>query len=106
MNGRVTLLGAGPGDPELLTLIGKRRLHEADVVLYDRLIDPSLLAFTSDKASLVDVGKLPEHHKVKQSQINQLLVDYARDGKNVVRLKAGDPYVFGRGGEEDRKSVV
>lgn len=100
MNGRVTLLGAGPGDPELLTLIGKRRLHEADVVLYDRLIDPSLLAFTSDKASLVDVGKLPENHKVKQSQINQLLVDYARDGKNVVRLKAGDPYVFGRGGEE------
>lgn len=100
MNGRVTLLGAGPGDPELLTLIGKRRLNEADVVLYDRLIDPSLLAFTNDHVELVDVGKLPQHHKVKQSQINQLLVDYAYAGKKVVRLKAGDPYVFGRGGEE------
>lgn len=100
MKGRVTLLGAGPGDPELLTLIGKRRLSEADVVLYDRLIDPSLLAFTADGAELVDVGKLPQHHKVKQSKINQMLVDYAHAGKRVVRLKAGDPYVFGRGGEE------
>jgi uroporphyrinogen III methyltransferase/synthase len=100
MNGRVTLLGAGPGDPELLTLIGKRRLSEADVVLYDRLIDPSLLAFTAENAELVDVGKLPQHHKVKQSKINEMLVDYAQNGKKVVRLKAGDPYVFGRGGEE------
>lgn len=100
MQGRVTLLGAGPGDPELLTLIGRRRLAEADVVLYDRLVDPSLLAFTNDQVELVDVGKLPKHHKVKQTQINQMLVDYARDGKKVVRLKAGDPYVFGRGGEE------
>lgn len=99
-NGRVTLLGAGPGDPELLTLIGKRRLAEADVVLYDRLIDPSLLAFTSEHAKLVDVGKLPHHHKVKQSRINQMLVDDAQAGQKVVRLKAGDPYVFGRGGEE------
>lgn len=100
MNGRVTLLGAGPGDPELLTLIGKRRLAEADVVLYDRLVDPSLLAFTNSQVKLVDVGKLPQHHKVKQTRINQLLVNYARVGKKVVRLKAGDPYVFGRGGEE------
>lgn len=100
MKGRVTLLGAGPGDPELLTLIGKRRLKEADVVLYDRLIDPSLLAFTDDHAKLVDVGKMPKHHRVRQAQINQMLVKYAQDGKRVVRLKAGDPYVFGRGGEE------
>ena len=100
MNGRVSLLGAGPGDPELLTLIGKRRLNEADVVLYDRLIDPSLLAFTSEDASLINVGKMPLHHKVKQSKINEMLVDYAKSGKKVVRLKAGDPYVFGRGGEE------
>ena len=100
MSGRVTLLGAGPGNPELLTLIGKRRLGEADVVLYDRLIDPSLLSFTNDDATLVDVGKMPLHHKVKQSQINEMLVDYANLGKKVVRLKAGDPYVFGRGGEE------
>lgn len=100
MNGRVTLLGAGPGNPELLTLIGKRRLNEANVVLYDRLIDPSLLAFTNNEAELIDVGKLPLHHKVKQSKINEMLVDYAKQGKKVVRLKAGDPYVFGRGGEE------
>ncbi len=100
MNGRVSLLGAGPGDTELLTLIGKRRLNEADVVLYDRLIDPSLLAFTSEDASLINVGKMPLHHKVKQSKINEMLVDYAKSGKKVVRLKAGDPYVFGRGGEE------
>lgn len=100
MTGRVTLLGAGPGNPELLTLLGKRRLQEADVVLYDRLINPSLLAFMRADAERVDVGKLPRFHKVKQSVINQLLVDYARDGKQVVRLKAGDPYVFGRGGEE------
>ncbi|MBD5805816.1 uroporphyrinogen-III C-methyltransferase [Limosilactobacillus walteri] len=100
MKGRVTLLGAGPGNSELLTLIGKRRLKEADVVLYDRLIDPSLLAFTAKNAELVDVGKMPLHHKVKQSKINEMLVNYANDGKKVVRLKAGDPYVFGRGGEE------
>ncbi len=100
MTGKVTLLGAGPGDPDLLTLIGKRRLQEADVVLYDRLIDPSLLAFTKQNASLVNVGKMPEHHRVSQAKINQLLVDYAEQGKRVVRLKAGDPYVFGRGGEE------
>lgn len=99
-NGRVTLLGAGPGDPELLTLLGKRRLQEADVVLYDRLVDPSLLAFTSDQARLINVGKYPHHHRVKQGKINQLLVQYANQGQRVVRLKAGDPYVFGRGGEE------
>lgn len=100
MSGRVTLLGAGPGDPELLTVLGKRRLANADVVLFDRLVNPSLLAETKDKATLVDVGKMPKFHKVRQAQINQLLVDYARQGLQIVRLKAGDPYVFGRGGEE------
>lgn len=100
MTGRVTLLGAGPGDPELLTLLGKRRLAEADVILYDRLVNPSLLAFSKSTAQRVDVGKLPHFHKVKQTAINQLLVDYAQAGQRVVRLKAGDPYVFGRGGEE------
>ncbi|MBA1393172.1 uroporphyrinogen-III C-methyltransferase, partial [Lactobacillus sp. XV13L] len=100
MSGKVTLLGAGPGKIELLTLLGKRRLQAADVVLYDRLVNPSLLFLTSPKAELIDVGKMPKKHKYHQNEINQLLVTYAAKGLQVVRLKAGDPYVFGRGGEE------
>ncbi len=96
--GMVSLVGAGPGNPEYLTLLGRRRLLEADVVLYDRLVDPSILAGLT--AELVSVGKLPEHHRYHQYQINDLLVMLAREDKRVVRLKAGDPYVFGRGGEE------
>lgn len=100
MDGKVTLLGAGPGNPEYLTTLGLRRLKEADVVLYDRLVNPSLLMEVNPAAELVDVGKLPKFHKVRQTKINEMLVDYATAGKRIVRLKAGDPYVFGRGGEE------
>ncbi|MFD0897112.1 uroporphyrinogen-III C-methyltransferase [Loigolactobacillus binensis] len=99
MSGLVSLVGAGPGDPEYLTRLGERRLKEADVVFYDRLVAPELLRLAS-QAQLIDVGKLPYFHKVKQGQIEQLLIDYAQQNKRVVRLKAGDPYVFGRGGEE------
>ncbi|AKP66215.1 uroporphyrinogen-III C-methyltransferase [Companilactobacillus ginsenosidimutans] len=99
-NGLVSLVGAGPGNPELLTIKGKRRIQEADVVMFDRLIDPSILSYASSDAELINVGKLPHHHKVKQSQINQMLVDFSLEEKKVVRLKAGDPFVLGRGGEE------
>ena len=100
--GKVYLIGAGPGDPGLFTLRGKAILERADVVVYDRLVSPSILAFCSDKAQMVDVGKMPTHHKVKQSEINKLLVKFAKDlpGATIARLKGGDPFVFGRGGEE------
>lgn len=98
--GRVSLVGAGPGAPELLTLLGQRRLAEADVVLYDRLVEPALLQFSSPAAQRLNVGKLPHHHRLKQADITALLIQLAQAGKKVVRLKAGDPYVFGRGGEE------
>ena len=100
--GKVYLIGAGPGDPGLFTLKGKSILERADVVVYDRLVSPSILAFCSDKAQMVDVGKMPTHHKVKQSEINKLLVKFAKDlpGATIARLKGGDPFVFGRGGEE------
>lgn len=100
MTGRVTLLGAGPGDPELLTLLGWRRLQEATVVLYDRLVNPSLLLIPDVNTKLINVGKARGTERLSQDQINALLVQYAQAGEVVVRLKAGDPYVFGRGGEE------
>lgn len=100
MSGFVSLVGAGPGNPELLTVLAKRRLAEADVVIYDRLVNPALLVPLTAKK--IDVGKLPQHHKVSQYQINQLLVETARKVNRVVRLKSGDPYVFGRGGEESQ----
>jgi len=96
--GKVYLVGAGPGDPELLTIKGKKRLMEADVVLFDRLLDPRMLEGLN--AELIDVGKNAGRHKLKQEEINQLLVEKAQEGKIVVRLKGGDPYLFGRGGEE------
>jgi uroporphyrin-III C-methyltransferase len=97
----VSLVGAGPGDPELLTLRGLRRLQDADDVVYDRLIPRSLLEFCKPEAHLYDVGKLPGVTcSTTQEQINQLLVDLGRLGRRVVRLKGGDPFMFGRGGEE------
>ena len=96
--GRVYLVGAGPGDPELLTLKGLRLIQSADVIAYDRLIDTRLLAQARPDADLIDVGKAPGSRS--QKDINSILVGYAQEGKKVVRLKGGDPFVLGRGGEE------
>ena len=98
--GKVYLVGAGPGDPELLTLKALRCLRVADIVVYDALVSPSLLQEASRQAKLVFVGKKRGRHILKQEHINALLIDRAFQGKVVVRLKGGDPFVFGRGGEE------
>lgn len=98
--GRVYLVGAGPGDPDLITLKGLRLLREADVVIYDRLIPPELLWEARPHAELIDAGKQPSKHRLSQESINQTIVDRALKGKTVLRLKGGDPLVFGRGGEE------
>ncbi|CEI25542.1 CobA Uroporphyrinogen III methyltransferase [Propionibacterium freudenreichii] len=98
--GTVTLVGAGPGDPELVTVAGLRAVQQAEVILYDRLAPQDLLSEASDDAELVPVGKIPRGHYVPQEEINQLLVAHAREGCKVVRLKGGDSFVFGRGGEE------
>lgn len=98
--GRVSLVGAGPGDPGLITVRGLERLRQADVVIYDHLVDERLLAEAPPEAELIYVGKLASRHTLRQSEINALLVATARQGKHVVRLKGGDPFVFGRGGEE------
>jgi len=96
----VYLVGAGPGDEELITLKGLRCIQEADVILYDRLANVALLKNRKYNAECIDVGKSPKRHPYIQEEINQLLVDKAREGKVVTRLKGGDPYVFGRGSEE------
>ena len=98
--GRVILVGAGPGDPGLITVAGTQALAQAEVVVYDRLANPRLLDLVPKEAERIFVGKGPEQHTMTQEEINALLVARAREGKRVVRLKGGDPFVFGRGGEE------
>ena len=98
--GFVALVGGGPGDPGLLTTRGRRLLAEADVVIIDRLAPHGVLQELAEDVEVIDVGKMPDHHPIPQNEINDLLIDRAQKGKVVVRLKGGDPYVFGRGGEE------
>lgn len=98
--GRVSLVGAGPGDPELLTLKAHRKIQEADVIVYDRLVGAGILEMARRDAVRIPVGKIPYEASPKQSDINAILIREASKGLHVVRLKGGDPYIFGRGGEE------
>lgn len=100
MSARVTLVGAGPGDPALLTLGGAQALRDADVVLYDALVAPAILALAAPASERIYVGKRAGEHAMTQREIETLMIEKAREGKHVVRLKGGDPFVFGRGAEE------
>ncbi|WP_020007152.1 uroporphyrinogen-III C-methyltransferase [Salinicoccus albus] len=98
--GKVFLVGAGPGDPDLITLKGLKAIAQADFILYDRLVNKELLNHASQSAQLIYCGKSPNHHSLEQEEINQLICDLASKGSIITRLKGGDPFIFGRGGEE------
>src|SRR5213078_4869017 len=104
-NGKVYLVGAGPGDLGLVTLRAKECIESADVIVYDHLANPEILGWARDDAEIIYAGKEPGEQSLSQQEINSLLADKARDGKEVVRLKGGDPFVFGRGAEE-AKAIV
>ncbi|MGD7008475.1 uroporphyrinogen-III C-methyltransferase [Metabacillus sp. 84] len=97
---KVYLVGAGPGDPDLITVKGLRCIQKADTILYDRLVNKELLEHAKEGADLIYCGKLPDYHTMKQETINRFLIKFAKKGYTVTRLKGGDPFVFGRGGEE------
>ena len=99
-NGKVWLVGAGPSDPGLFTLKGKEVLAQAQVVVYDALVGMGILSMIPESAEKIYVGKRAGNHAMEQEEINELLVQKAKEGKRVVRLKGGDPFLFGRGGEE------
>ena len=98
--GHVTLVGAGPGDPELLTLKAVKALAQADVIVHDRLVSEAVLAVAPESVARISVGKAPGRHSFRQEEINDLLVQLGAQGLRVVRLKGGDPFVFGRGWDE------
>lgn len=104
--GKVYLVGSGPGDPELLTIKARRLLDTTEVVVYDQLPGKAIIDSIPDSAEKIDAGKHAGDHKLTQNEINELIIRKAKEGKNVLRLKGGDPYMFGRGGEEAQELVA